>query len=105
MPARPSTPPLRRPGPGRAPSRLTIREPRPVLDCGRYAAKRTVGETLKVSAEIFADGHDVVRAVVAWRGPGHRRWREAPLRHIDAHVDGDTWTGEILIDALGDWAW
>ncbi|MCW3039668.1 MAG: hypothetical protein JWM31_1573 [Solirubrobacterales bacterium] len=102
MPVRPpSTPEAPKP----APSRITIRDPQPVLDGGRYAAKRTIGETLPVSAEIFADGHDVVRAVVRWLAPGQTAWREAPLRHVDAHIDGDNWEGEIAVDVLGRWVW
>lgn len=102
MPGRPaSTPRTAAP----APPRIVIRDPQPVLDGGRYAAKRTVGETLTVGAEIFSDGHDVVRAVVRWRAPGRRRWDEAPLRHVDAHIDGDTWRGELEVDALGTWTW
>jgi len=102
MPARSSSTP--RSG-APAPSRITIRDPQPVLDCGRYAAKRTVGETLTVRAEIFADGHDVVRAVVRWKQPGKRRWDETAMRHIDRHIDGDTWEGDVEIDALGTWSW
>ncbi|WP_354701514.1 Alpha-1,4-glucan:maltose-1-phosphate maltosyltransferase 2 [Paraconexibacter sp. AEG42_29] len=88
-----------------APSRITIRGAEPVLDAGRYAAKRTVGETLTVTAEVFADGHDVVRAAVRWLPPGKRKWSEAPMRHLDAHIDGDNWAGEVPIDALGRWQW
>lgn len=88
-----------------APSRITIRDAQPILDGGRYAAKRTVGEPLTVSAEIFADGHDVVRAVVRWQAPGATTWSEAPMRHIDDHIDGDNWEGEVLVDALGRWTW
>src|SRR6476659_548455 len=90
---------------GGPPPRIVIRDPQPVLDGGRYAAKRTVGETLTVTAEIFADGHDVIRAVVRWRAPGKRSWREEPMRHLDAHIDGDNWAGEIPVDALGRWSW
>src|SRR3954454_21651870 len=74
-------------------------------DEGRYARKRTVGEVVRVSAPILADGHDVVRAVVRWKAPGARRWSEAPMAHIDKHVDGDTWAGEFPVDALGRWCW
>ncbi|WP_321167685.1 alpha-1,4-glucan--maltose-1-phosphate maltosyltransferase [Baekduia soli] len=76
-----------------------------MLDGGRFAAKRSVGESVPVSATIFADGHDVLRAVVRWRAPGGRRWSEAPLTHIDAHVDGDTWAGTFPVDAAGRWQW
>ena len=55
-----------------------------------------------VRATIFADGHDVLKAVVRWKAPGGRRWNEAPLTHVDAHIDGDTWTGSFAVDRSHD---
>ena len=46
------------------PPRIQIGRPEPMIDCGRYPSKRTVGDAVAVSADIFADGHDVLRAVV-----------------------------------------
>ena len=67
----------------------------PAVDGGRYPAKRCVGDRVAVEADIFRDGHDLLRAVVRCRGPGERRWREAELRRIDAHLDGVRWATEI----------
>jgi starch synthase (maltosyl-transferring) len=86
-------------------SRIQIEDPRPLIDCGRYAAKRCVGDTVAVTATIFRDGHDILRAVVGFRRVGAPEWRERPLRRIDAHIDGDTWTGEFEVDACGPWEW
>ena len=47
--------------------------PAPVVDCGRYPAKRTVGDTVAVSADIFRDGHEMLRAVVRYKAPGGRQ--------------------------------
>ena len=66
------------------PPRIQIEHPEPIVDCGRYPAKRTVGDTVAVSADIFRDGHEVLRAVVRWRGPAETDWNEAPMRHVDA---------------------
>ncbi len=38
--------------------RVVIEEVQPQVDCGRYPAKRTLGDTVTVTAAIFADGHD-----------------------------------------------
>ena len=91
--------------------------PAPLVECGRYPAKACVGDTVTVRAEIFADGHEELRAVVQYR-PGGGRWKESPMRRIDAHVDGDTWEGafdgrraagswqysiEAWIDPLASW--
>ena len=39
----------------------------PEVDGGRFPAKRTVGETVTVEADIFADGHDAVAAVLKYK--------------------------------------
>ncbi len=90
---------------GPPPDRIRIEHPHPVVDDGRFPAKRCVGDTVEVSADIFRDGHDVLRAVVRYRPPGEEGWREAPMRHIDAHVRGDRWAGSFPVDAMGDWTW
>jgi starch synthase (maltosyl-transferring) len=87
------------------PPRIQIGDPAPMIDCGRYPSKRTVGDAVAVSADIFADGHDVLRAVVRSCAPGSRRWQENPLVRIDAHIDGDRWAGEFQVDRLGRYAW
>ncbi len=87
------------------PPRIQVGRPEPMIDCGRYASKRTVGDAVAVSADIFADGHDVLRAVVRSRAPGSDRWVENPLVRIDAHVDGDRWAGEFQVDRLGRHTW
>lgn len=70
------------------PERIQIQFPEPAVDGGRYPAKRCVGDTVAVSADIFRDGHDKLRAVVKYRGPKDKGWSEAPLQAIDKHVDG-----------------
>ena len=44
--------------------RVVVERIEPEIDGGRFPIKRTVGETVDVSATIFADGHDVVAAVL-----------------------------------------
>jgi starch synthase (maltosyl-transferring) len=85
------------------PRRIRIAHPAPVIDGGRYAAKRTVGDTVAVSADIFRDGHEKLKAVVKYKAPGGRRWLEAPMRHLDAHIDGVRWAGEFAVEMTGGW--
>jgi starch synthase (maltosyl-transferring) len=87
------------------PPRIQIVRPAPMIDCGRFACKRTVGDTVRVGADIFSDGHDVLRAVVRFLAPGVKRWQERPLLRIDAHVDGDRWEGEFEVTGLGRYTW
>jgi starch synthase (maltosyl-transferring) len=88
-----------------APPRIQIGAPAPMIDCGRYPAKRTVGDALTVGADIFRDGHDILRAVVRYRSPAGRTWREAEMRRVDAHIDGDRWEGAFTVDSTGRWTW
>jgi starch synthase (maltosyl-transferring) len=42
----------------------------PMVDCGRFAAKRIAGEAVAVEAHCFADGHDKLRVVLRWNTLG-----------------------------------
>jgi starch synthase (maltosyl-transferring) len=65
--------------------RVIIERIRPAIDNGRWPIKRTVGESVQVLANIFADGHDVVaaavrdRGVASTEGPAAGGWRETPM--------------------------
>jgi starch synthase (maltosyl-transferring) len=77
--------------------RVRIRDITPQVADGRYPAKGTVGEPVRVEADVFADSHDLVDAVVCWRRQGQRRWNEVPFRPV---VD-DRWEAELRIDEVG----
>jgi starch synthase (maltosyl-transferring) len=86
-----------------APRRIVIQYPGPAVDGGRYPVKRCVGDIVNVSADVFRDGHDLIRAIVRYRGPGEREWREVGLRRIDAHLGGVRWAGQFTVDRVGRW--
>jgi starch synthase (maltosyl-transferring) len=86
-----------------APPRIHVLSPAPIVDCGRYPAKRTVGDYVDVSADIFRDGHEIVRAVVRYQGPGHTEWAETRMDWIDRDVDGDCWVGRFRVTEMGRW--
>jgi starch synthase (maltosyl-transferring) len=94
---------LPRPHDRTAPPRIQILNPAPMIDCGRFPAKRTVGEWVEVSADVFRDGHEILRAQVRYRGPGDAEWSETPMRWIDREVDGDRWAGAFEVDRVGRW--
>ncbi len=86
------------------PKRIVIQYPSPSVDGGRFATKRCVGDAVRVEADIFRDGHDLLRAVVLYRGPEeHAAWREAEMQRIDAHLDGVRWAGSFGVDQMGRW--
>ena len=87
------------PAPKTAVSRIQIQAVEPIVDCGRYAVKRTVGETVSVFATIFKDGHDTLGGAIRVRPPGERRFREEPLRPLG----NDRWGGTFVVDRPGRW--
>jgi starch synthase (maltosyl-transferring) len=79
------------------PSRVIIEGVAPESDCGRFPVKRTVGEEVVVSADIFAEGHDQLAAVVKYRAAGTREWSESPMTPLV----NDRWSGGFTVSALG----
>ena len=53
----------------RATSRIVIQYPSPSVDDGRYPAKRCVGDRVTLQADVFRDGHELIRATVRYRAP------------------------------------
>jgi starch synthase (maltosyl-transferring) len=86
-----------------APKRIVIQLPSPAVDDGRYPAKRCVGDRVVVEADVFRDGHDMLRVVARYRGPADKRWRESELRRLDAHLGGVRWRGEFEVSRPGRW--
>src|SRR5215472_235860 len=50
------------------PRRVVVENARPLVDCGALPAKATVGLALEVSADLVADGHDLLMGRVS-HGP------------------------------------
>jgi starch synthase (maltosyl-transferring) len=80
-----------------------IQYPSPTVDGGRYPAKRCIGDLVDVQADVFRDGHDLIRATVRYRGPEDSDWREAEMHPIDAHLDGVRWAAAFEVDRAGAW--
>jgi starch synthase (maltosyl-transferring) len=85
--------------------RIVIEDVAPHVDHGRYPVKRVVGEQLRVTADIFADGHDTLRALLRVRHtPFERRarpgaWQETRL----SPLGNDAWTATVDLPDTGWW--
>jgi starch synthase (maltosyl-transferring) len=77
--------------------RVVIEGLEPEIDAGKYPIKRTVGERVVVKADIHADGHDVLSAVVLYRPERESVWSEAVLRPLE----NDRWQGQFVVERLG----
>jgi starch synthase (maltosyl-transferring) len=80
---------------GSFPGRVVIENVRPEVDGGRFPVKRVVGDPVAVTADIFADGHDVLGAVVRFRQAQEAEWKEAPMQELG----NDRWQGAFQIEA------
>ncbi len=69
----------------------------PLIEGGRFAVKRIVGEPVEVWADVFRDGHDVVAAALIWRRERDREWQRAGM----THQGNDRWVGSFVPDQPG----
>ena len=84
------------------PRRIVIQYPEPAVDGGRYPIKRCIGDVIQVSADVFRDGHELIRAVVRARDPAGR-FHETELAHVDARLGGVRWAASFAVEAPGRW--
>jgi starch synthase (maltosyl-transferring) len=77
--------------------RVIIEAASPAVDGGAFPAKRVAGDVVAAEADVFADGHDLISAVVLHRHDGESEWREVRMRPL---ID-DRWTAEFPVEKLG----
>jgi starch synthase (maltosyl-transferring) len=70
---------------------IVIERVSPQLDGGRHPVKRVVGDHLLVTADLVADGHDLLDAALLLRADDEDDWREASMRPIE----DDRWSGHL----------
>jgi starch synthase (maltosyl-transferring) len=91
----------------RARRRVVVERVWPEIDGGRFPIKRTPGEQVTVSADVFADGHDVLAGVVKYRCvpagsasvADRAQWFEVPL----VLRDNDRWDATFTVTELGEY--
>jgi len=80
---------------GRA--RVVVERVRPEIDCGVFAVKRIMGESMVVEADVFTDGHDSVAGEVLYRCAQQSDWQRSPMKP----VGNDRWRGEFRVVECG----
>ncbi len=81
--------------------RVVIENVTPVVDHGRFPAKRVVGESVSVEADIFVDGHQLLGAAVLYRRASETEWSQATM----ALFSNDRWSATFEIVALEDYVY
>jgi len=87
--------------PRQRPSSILIADPSPVVDGGAHPTKRCVGDEVAVSATIFRDGHQALRASVRHRPAAGGDWTEVRLTAVGA----DRFSGSFRVGDLGYHHW
>jgi starch synthase (maltosyl-transferring) len=77
--------------------RVIIEGVSPEVDGGRFPAKRTVGDQVRVEADVFSDGHDSISAALLAHREGSDEWTEIPMRPLV----NDRWTASFRVSELG----
>ena len=89
--------------PNARPSNVTIEVVSPIVECGQYPSKATVGEPVCITADVFVSSHEVVNAALRWRFVASARsrtpWNE--LRMVTKV--NDRFTATFVPDRLGTW--
>jgi starch synthase (maltosyl-transferring) len=80
-----------------AATRIAIEAVEPRVPDGAFAVKRLVGESVTVSADIFADGHELLAAELLWRAEDETAWRRVPMRP----VVNDRWEARFVPARVG----
>jgi len=81
--------------------RVVIDRVRPQLNSGQFSIKRVVGQAIAVSADVLADGHDVIAASVLYKHKEESNWKE--VRMSPSH--NDTWHASIKVERQGVYAY
>ncbi len=78
-------------------TRIVVQNVSPQLEGGAYFIKRVVGQSVTVTADVLADGHDIIRCRILYRHESEKQWFEAPMKD----VGNDSWSGTFNVDKQG----
>ena len=96
--------------------RVIVERLQPEIDAGRFPIKRVIGETVDVTVDVFADGHDLLAGVLKHRRVGRaaappagspggpdkstpQTWVETPL----VALGNDSWGAAFTVSDLGEY--
>jgi starch synthase (maltosyl-transferring) len=70
-------------------SRIVVDNVVPSVDGGRYPAKRVIGESIGIEADVFTNEHAVLAVELLWRAADENEWQRAGMRLLN----NDRWQG------------
>lgn len=82
-----------------AADRIAIENISTEVDGGRFHAKAVLDDEFVVKADIFSDGHDVIKAALIYRKTADGAWAETPM----SLVENDRWRAAVTFPEIGAW--
>jgi starch synthase (maltosyl-transferring) len=77
--------------------RVVVEGVLPQVDAGRFPVKRVTRDRVVVTADIFAEGHDELAAVLLYRRDGDEQWHEEPM----VPTTNDRWQAVFTVESIG----
>ena len=78
-------------------ARPVVARIRPQVDGGRRPAKASIGDLLRIEADAFVEGHDLMWCELRFRHDDDVKWTSVPMRELG----NDRWRATMPIDRLG----
>ena len=75
--------------------RVIIENVTPQVDNGTFPIKRITGQKIQITADVLADGHDVLEAAVHFKHEKEKKWTEVRLNS----VPNDCFVGEFTVES------
>ncbi|MGI9530333.1 alpha-1,4-glucan--maltose-1-phosphate maltosyltransferase [Lutimonas sp.] len=77
--------------------RVVIENVSPQINGGALSIKRVVGQLVHISADILADGHDLMAASILFKAQKDKKWSEVRM----SAGQNDDWFGTIKVEKQG----
>ncbi len=77
--------------------RVIIENITPQINAGQFPIKRIVGEQVCVEADVFSDGHDIVKALLLYKKSDVENWEEVPMEFMG----NDSWSASFTPTEIG----
>ena len=78
-------------------SRIVIENISPEINNGDFNIKRVVNEIVNVSADVMADGHDIIATSVLFKHENSKKWEEV---RMSPHFD-NKWSASFTVEKQG----
>ncbi len=77
--------------------RVIVEHVTPEIDAGRFYIKKTIGDTVRIEADIFTDGHDYIAARLLYKHQDDKKWLHLPM-HL---INNDRWQASFDLPKMG----